>query len=342
MTVEISSLNDFIDSTQEVRELKRALAVKMHQENKSQKEIAQTLNVSADYVSKWCGLYQQKGVAALPLGYKGSVGYLTPEQKEAVLTWLRARSAWQLSDLQQHYGVTYRSQQSYYALLHAAGLSWKKSSASNPQQDPQQVADKRAEIEGYLHNCQADILAGRRLVFFLDECHLLWGDVCGYVWGPTDQRLIVPITNQKEKQTYYGALDCLSGQAVLKDYPCGNSQQTIAFLKFLRQSYPQQRLTLLWDGASYHRSSELVTYLTEVNGDLPPEQWPLTCIRLAPYAPEQNPIEDVWHQAKRSLRQNYHLFSTFKAVKQHFVQAIQDQTFSFHKLLAYRNILQLI
>ena len=167
MTIEISSLNDFINSTQEVRELKRALAVKMHQENKSLQEIAHTLNVSEDYVSKWCGLYQQKGVSALSLGYKGSAGYLTPEQKEAVLTWLRARSVWQLSNLQehlqQHYGVSYRSKQSYYALLHGAGLSWKKSSASNPQQDPQQVADKRAEIEGYLHNCQADILAGRRL-----------------------------------------------------------------------------------------------------------------------------------------------------------------------------------
>ena len=48
------------------------------------------------------------------------------------------------------------------------------------------------------------------MLFFQDECHLLWGNVCGYVWGPTDQRIEVPITNEKQKQTYYGVLNYLS------------------------------------------------------------------------------------------------------------------------------------
>ena len=44
-------------------------------------------------------------------------------------------------------------------------------------------------------------------VFMLDECHLLWGDLCGYVWGKSDRRIEVEMTNQKQRQTYYGALD---------------------------------------------------------------------------------------------------------------------------------------
>ena len=31
---------------------------------------------------------------------------------------------------------------------------------------------------------------------------------------------------------------------------------------------------------------------------LVPDQWQITCIRFAPNAPEQNPVEDVWLQAK--------------------------------------------
>ena len=44
-------------------------------------------------------------------------------------------------------------------------------------------------------------------VFMIDECHLLWGDILGYTWGRTDERIEIPIKNQKERQTYYGALD---------------------------------------------------------------------------------------------------------------------------------------
>jgi len=41
----------------------------------------------------------------------------------------------------------------------------------------------------------------------IDECHLLWGDVCGYVWGKTKIRIEVSMTNQRERQTYFGALN---------------------------------------------------------------------------------------------------------------------------------------
>ncbi len=41
----------------------------------------------------------------------------------------------------------------------------------------------------------------------LDEFHLLWGVLCGYIWGKSDRRIEVEMTNQKQRQTYYGALD---------------------------------------------------------------------------------------------------------------------------------------
>jgi len=41
---------------------------------------------------------------------------------------------------------------------------------------------------------------------FPDECHPV-GDVCGYIWGKTNIRIEVPIVNERQKQTYYGALD---------------------------------------------------------------------------------------------------------------------------------------
>ncbi|NES83155.1 MAG: hypothetical protein F6K10_18065 [Moorea sp. SIO2B7] len=47
----------------------------------------------------------------------------------------------------------------------------------------------------------------------------MWGDICGYVWGKTDQRIPIPITNEKQRQTYYGALDYPTRKMIVKEYP---------------------------------------------------------------------------------------------------------------------------
>jgi putative transposase len=69
------------------------------------------------------------------------------------------------------------------------------------------VETKKIEIERILAENREEIEAGKLVVYMIDECHLLWGDVCGYVWGKTKIRIEVPMTNQRERQTYFGALN---------------------------------------------------------------------------------------------------------------------------------------
>ena len=87
-------------------------------------------------------------------------------------------------------------------------------------------------------------MTGQLKVLFQDECHLLWGDICGYIWGRTNERITVPITNEKQKQTYYGAIDregcwgfpsipnqgvdLQTNQMLVQPYQKGESQFTIA------------------------------------------------------------------------------------------------------------------
>ena len=63
-------------------------------------------------------------------------------------------------------------------------------------------------------------------VLMLDECHLLWGDLCGYVWGKTNERIEVDMTNYRNKQTYFGAVDYYTGEFLVKAYPKDNSDHT--------------------------------------------------------------------------------------------------------------------
>ena len=346
MEVQELMLLNFMEQTSDPREQKRAIAVRMRLKNYSRKQVAELFNVGPDYVTKWTSIFKQEGVAGLKMGYQGSSGYLSKDERAAVIEWLNQREQWSLDNLIQHlktgYQVVYQSRQSYYEILKQAKLSWKKVHADNPKKDPAQVAAKRTELTTYFAQNRPKILSGERIIWFVDECHLLWKHICGYAWGPIGQPLTTPIINGKQKQTYYGALNLMTGQTLLKALPKGDTEATIKFLEFLRTYFPDNQLTLLWDGATYHRSDQFRDYLDTLNHDLSPDQWPITCIQLAPHAPEQNPIETVWGYAKSQLRRAYHSLPSFAKVKHLFVDTIKDQFFLFQDLLDYQNLVHLI
>lgn len=92
---------------------------------------------------------------------------------------------------------------------------------------------------------------------------------------------------------------------------------------------------LIWDGASYHRSKEFRNYLEMLNGDRVETEWLLKCLRLAPNAPQQNPIEDIWLQGKRMLRRFWHLCNNFTIFKWLFEWFITNDIFLFPQLSMY-------
>jgi transposase len=170
---------------------------------------------------------------------------------------------------------------------------------------------------------------------FQDESHLMGGDIEGYVWGKTNQRVEVPVVNEREKQTYFGALDLVEGKVVVQAHEKGNTECQIAYLNFLMEHYEHKRLLILWDGASYHRSHKLREFLSELNEGLPESQWRIHCVRFAPNQPKQNPIEDVWLQAKNWLRQYSAWFSSFRPMKQLFELFFTLDVFDFPKIHMY-------
>ena len=122
----------------------------------------------------------------------------------------------------------------------------------------------------------------------IDECHILGGDILGYVWGRTDIRIEIPIKNEKSRQTYYGALDYQTKEFIVKEYETANTENTIKFLKYLQKKRPGKKLAIFWDGATYHDSKEFREYLNDINQDLSSEEWQIICTKFAPNAPEQN------------------------------------------------------
>jgi len=111
----------------------------------------------------------------------------------------------------------------------------------------------------------------------------------------------VIVESYRESQSYFGALDCVSQQMTIQGLKTANSQSTIEFIQFLKAQCGGAKMVLIGDGGSYHRSQELRDYLEEVNQG---EDWQIHCLRLAPYAPQTNPIENIWGQKMLNAYKN--------------------------------------
>lgn len=340
----IAILTEFIASKPEARELKRALAIKMALTGMPYAKITELVGMHKTCITTWKQKFEASGIRGIRLGYKGGRSYLTSEQRAEVIECLKTREYWNIEEifsyLDENYQVIYKSKQSYYELLASAKISWKKSQKVNPRHDPELVKKKR-EIQNFLKRNSAEIEAGQTIVFFVDECHLLGDDVCGYVWGRTEIRIEIPVKNFKDRQTYYGALNYQTKEFIVQEYPVGNSENTIKFIKDLHSRNSGSKIALIWDGALDHKSSEIQEFLASVNQEHEPEQWPITCILFAPNAPEQNPVEDVWLQAKNFLRKFWPLAKSFAAIKWLFKFEINHQKFDEPKLEQYTPCLDL-
>ena len=83
-------------------------------------------------------------------------------------------------------------------------------------------------------------------------------------------------------------------------------------------------------------------YLEGANLGYTRGDWPITCIQFAPHAPEQNPIEDVWLQAKQYVRKQWHRCQGhFQSIIDLFKEALNTIVFDFAKLRMYLPNLQL-
>lgn len=318
----IQELDKWIATNPDARELKRALAVKLAFLGWAYRAISTLLNVSMAFVSKWKTQFEQGGMEALKLGYKGSKSYLNDEQKQQTLQWLNQQEYWSVSELEcylaEQFDVEFKSLTSYYNILKEAGISWQKAQIKNPKQDLEKVEQRTKEISEILEKELPEIKAGKVVVYAIDEVHLVEGDLISHLWGKTQERVNIPLVNPRNRQTYYGALNLVNQDLVLEKYEAGNAESTVDFLRKLLKMHPNQKVVIFWDGAKYHTGEVMKSFLEEINGNLEPQQWRLMCNLFAPYAPKENPIESIWLSLKSLLRICHRFCKNFRIMKSIF------------------------
>jgi putative transposase len=108
-----------------------------------------------------------------------------------------------------------------------------------------------------------------------------------YCWCLKGTRPRVPCHHIREYRYTYGAVEPLTGASFFLVLPYSNTICMNIFLRELSERYPDDIIILVLDGASWHRSRDLIV----------PEN--VQCFYLPPYTPEMNPIEQIWSWIRR-------------------------------------------
>lgn len=122
-----------------------------------------------------------------------------------------------------------------------------------------------------------------------------------HCWCFKGMRPVVPCHHIREYRYAYGAVEPLTGVSFFLVLPYSNTVCMNLFLQGLSDAYPDDRILLVCDGASWHKSRAL-----EV-----PEN--IRLLFLPPATPELNPIEQIWKEIrKRGFRNE--IFQTLDKV----------------------------
>lgn len=87
-------------------------------------------------------------------------------------------------------------------------------------------------------------------MYIINECHLVWNDLVGYVYNFRKNPQKIPILNFKERQTYYGALELFTQEFILTPEPTANGELTVKVVNNLIDKHPTSRILLIWDGVA--------------------------------------------------------------------------------------------
>jgi putative transposase len=113
------------------------------------RDIAELLQVTESFVSKWKKLCFEHGVAVFVIKYHGYQGYLTSEQRQSITEQIKTQHIATIDDLialiRTTYHIEFKSRQSYYDLFAEAGITWKRAQSQHPDKDIERIAAKKRD-----------------------------------------------------------------------------------------------------------------------------------------------------------------------------------------------------
>lgn len=271
------------------------------------RDIGDIVSRSANTVGRWIADWQDRRMGSIFTGHKDNqnASKLTQEQREEVREALQKppseyalpKEFWDVPSLRKYieaaFGIVYESNQSYHFLLRFSNLSFKYPARFDYRRDDAGVEVRteeiRNEIEPFLNDPQYE-------VFACDQVRIELEALSRRAWLKRAEPTILKVNRQRESQNYIGFLNQKSFLCHLYEIQWQNQEEVLHALELFLKEYPNKKICIIWDNAPFHKGRKIKDALKR--GGLLER---VHLIAFPPYAPDKNPIERVWNNAKEAI-----------------------------------------
>ena len=300
---------------------RRAQAVVLAKQGRTAQDIAGALGCSLKAVKNWVAQYNHGGIEALHERPRcGRPPRLDPEEYPRLKQRLDApprpedgvctfRGLDVQRILEQEFGAL-MSLQAVYDLLHRLGY--------NDLMPRPHHEDANPEVQEFFKEIVVDqidaIAAGHPdeevRVYFQDEARFGTQGTITRVWARKGSRPRAVRQNGREWLYVMIAVCAVTGDASALIMPELNTAVVNLFLEqFARELPAGVHAVLIWDGAGFHTGGDLVVPAG------------VSLIRLPPYSPELNPVENLWHYM-RSHHWSNRMYEGYEELKEEAVRSL--------------------
>lgn len=287
---------------------RRTTAIMMLSLNTTQLQIANTLGVCREVITRWGALFLAKGPDGLrPKKPRGRKSKISQEEKNLLKEQIQAGptehgypgGVWTSPMLQEHiqkqfnvlYSVGYIPQ-----LLRSMGLSHIK-----PKYTFTLSRDEFKEQIRWVRKTLPDLYERVKredgVLLFQDEATCQLQPNVMATWAPKGKPPTEEKNSKRGSLKIFGTIELYSGKLL---YSIQDKKLTNAvFAQFLRQvanHYKGKKVFIVVDGAPYHRGPTLRRFLRR-NGNI-------ELVRQPAKSPNLNPIEKVWKELKKDRTHN--------------------------------------
>jgi transposase len=282
--------------------------------------VAMSVGLSRRVCQRWLARFNEFGLAGLE-DRRGAPtqSTLTPEQETRMRK--RIEDGAQAEDqvctlrgvdfqriLSTEFGVL-RSLPGVYHLLHRLGYSYLRPRPRHRCADPQAQEEFKNTLPAQLQTV-AEAHPGQRLrVYFQDESRFGQQGTMTNLWARRGSRPTAIRQTEYQYLWVLGAVCPETGHAEGLLSPQLNTHIVNLFLEqFSETLAADEHAVMIWDGAGFHTSKKLRVPAN------------VTLIRLPPYSPELNPIENLWHYLKSHFWSN-RAYADYEELEQAAVDA---------------------
>lgn len=297
--------------TSSARVAQRVLCILLKARGDTHAQIANTLLVSLNTVTRWIQIYVSLGLEALcHFDCEGDPGELTEERLTALKDELRRKTYRTAKEVAQYIETNFQvkyTERGAQALLHRLGLTFHKSALVQSRAN---LVAQTAFIEQY--RLLRNGLGKEDLIYFVDGAHLIHNVLTGYGWAFAGERPVFPTNSGRDRINVLGAYSPILGEYVgLESLENLNAETMKELVQKILELPPESpRIFLIMDNARYNHARLLCDYVAGT---------PIEIIYLPPYSPNLNLIERLWHFFKDEVMRD-HFYETF----QEFVTAVKS------------------